>query len=201
MDGRDFKNLRAVRETQMFSSLSEHAAPVVRRESRCLQYLYIYLAPSQIAGFGLFTARAFEEANEVLRVEHPNYFAPARSHAHLTALGYTHAEIFQVARDAFIPPIDAPDDFTNHSCQPNCGLRVRSDGFSMIALRDIAPNEELTYDYSTHQEHPLEDMVCHCNAINCRGIIRSFSKLPRSLQRYYLKRDVVADFAAHAVKE
>lgn len=32
----------------------------------------------------------------------------------------------------------------NHSCEPN----TRYDGLNVIAIRDIAPHEELTLDYS-----------------------------------------------------
>ena len=64
----------------------------------------------------------------------------------------------------------------------------------MIALRDIAAFEELTYDYSTHQEHPLEDMTCACGALTCRGVVRSFSTLPKPLRDRYVALDVVADF-------
>jgi hypothetical protein len=71
----------------------------------------------------------------------------------------------------------------------------------MIALRDIAAGEELTYDYSTHQEHPLEDMACQCGAPSCRGVVRSFSKLPKALRKRYLKLDIVADFAASAAED
>lgn len=149
----------------------------------------------------MFTARPFPVGSEVLHLHDPLYFSGAKSHAHLTALGYTHGQIFQVGKDAFIPPIDAPDDFTNHSCEPNCGLRVWPSGFTMIALRDIAANEELTYDYSTHQEHPLEDMVCYCGTPSCRGVVRSFSQLPEVLQQRYLDLRIVAEFAARAPRD
>ena len=185
----------------MLISFPQSEAHRFPRTSKLVQYLYLYVAPSRVAGFGMFSARPFPAGSEVLRVHDPLYISSAKSHAHLTALGYTHAQIFQVAQDAFIPPIDAPDDFTNHSCEPNCGLRVWPDGFAMIAIRDIAANDELTYDYSTHQEHPLEDMMCHCGAPRCRGVVRSFSQLPKALQQYYLDLDIVADFAARAAKD
>ena len=170
-------------------------SPLSGRKSQALcQYLYLYLAPSGMEGIGLFTARPWPTGAEVLRVEEPDYFAPARPHAQLRAMGYTHADVFQVGPDLFIPPHGGPDDFTNHSCEPNCGLRVSRSGFAMIALREIAAFEELTYDYSTHQEHPLEDMTCACGALTCRGVVRSFSTLPKPLRDRYVALDVVADF-------
>ena len=181
----------------LFRDLAHQAltSPLPGRNSQALcQYLYLYLAPSRMEGIGLFTARPWPARAEVLRVEDPDYFAQARPHAQLRDMGYTHADIFQVGPDLFIPPHGGPDDFTNHSCEPNCGLRVSRSGFAMIALRDIAAFEELTYDYSTHQEHPLEDMTCVCGVLTCRGVVRSFSTLPKPLRDRYVALDVVADF-------
>lgn len=58
----------------------------------------------------------------------------------------------------------------NHSCAPNC--EAQSDGRRVwvVALRDIAPGEELTYDYGFRLRdarlHP-----CRCGAPDCVGFI------------------------------
>src|SRR5262245_3127113 len=44
------------------------------------------------------------------------------------------------------------DDYVNHSCDPNCGF-VEGD-LTLIALRSIQPNEEITWDYSTSISEP-----------------------------------------------
>ncbi len=64
--------------------------------------------------------------------------------------------------------------FMNHSCAPNC----RSAGYDFeIAVRDIAPGEELTDDYGTLN---LEyDFDCACRAPQCRRRI-----LPGDLLRF-----------------
>jgi uncharacterized protein len=160
------------------------------------QYTFLYIAPTPSCGLGLFTAKDWTAGSTVLRVEDPHYLVKARSFAQLTAQGYSYAELFQVGPDLFIPPYCGLDDFTNHSCEPNCGLRVDARGFEMIALRDITANEELTYDYSTHQEHPEDHMVCHCALPSCRGIIGSFSTLAPELRRRYSELGIVADFVA-----
>src|SRR4051794_40034654 len=167
-------------------------------QQKLSQYLFLYVAPSAASGLGLFTSRPFHAGATVLSVTDPDYLSRAMSHAEITAAGFSHADIFQVGPDLFIPPYGGPDDFTNHSCEPNCGLRVRADGFSMVALYDIGANEELTYDYSTHQEHPAEDMECACGSRTCRGLVRSFSTLPPQLRRRYLAQGIVAGFAAEA---
>ncbi len=174
--------------------------PVVfaRPQSKLGQYRYLYIGPAGQCGLGLFSARSFGVGSIVLDVRDPQYLSGAKPYAQLILFGYTHADIFQVGPDLFLPPYGGLDDFTNHSCEPNCGLRVDASGFDMIALRDIAAGEELTYDYSTHQEHPEEDMLCCCGAASCRGVIRSFSTLPVALRRRYLDLGIVADFIARS---
>lgn len=164
-------------------------------KAKLARYVYLYIAPTPLCGLGLFTARPWDEGSVVLRVEDPEYHARARPYAQLSALGYTYSELFQIGRDLFIPPYGALDDFTNHSCEPNCGLRVDESGFTMVALKDIAAHEELRYDYSTHQEHPRDHMLCSCGASSCRGVIGSFSSLSSERRAHYLRLDVVADFA------
>jgi hypothetical protein len=174
-----------------------HHTPVLERpQTKIGQYTYLYIAPTDSCGLGLFTARPIAANSIALHVRDPQYLAHARPYAQLLLRGLTHADIFQVGHDLFLPPYGGLDDFTNHSCDPNCGLRVDSSGFDMVALRDISAREELTYDYSTHQEHPQEDMTCQCGASSCRGVVRSFSTLPDRLRRRYLDLGIVAAFIA-----
>lgn len=57
--------------------------------------------------------------------------------------------------------------FVNHSCDATC----LSPGFDFeIAVRDIAPGEEITDDYGTL--NPEEPFTCLCNATNCRGTVK-----------------------------
>lgn len=169
-----------------------------RPQEKLRQYLYLYVAPSPPRGLGLFTSRPAVAGGIVLQVDDPEYLAGARPYAQLRDLGYTYGEVFQVDDDLFIPPYGGLDDFTNHSCDPNCGLRVGPRGFQMVALRAISAHEELTYDYSTHQQHPEDGMLCQCGVATCRGYIGSFSILPVELQRRYLHLGVVSHFSAAA---
>jgi SET domain-containing protein len=59
--------------------------------------------------------------------------------------------------------------YINHSCQPNCYMRITHGHLLFMALRDIRPGEEITCDYiSTH--HP-DTYRCRCKAEGCRGTI------------------------------
>jgi SET domain-containing protein len=58
--------------------------------------------------------------------------------------------------------------YINHSCEPNCFSRVVHGHMLFFALRDIAPGEELTLDY-TPSQHP--GRRCTCGAAKCRGVM------------------------------
>ena len=93
-------------------------------------------------------------------------------------------------------PTGSLEDFTNHSCDPNTGIKLTPTGTIIIALRDIAAHEELTYDYSTYLNNSYEKMECMCGAANCRRFIGSFETLPEELKRKYLRLGIVGDFVA-----
>src|SRR5687767_13276977 len=60
--------------------------------------------------------------------------------------------------------------FINHSCAPNAEAQLEDDRVWIVALRDIPPGEEVTfnygYDLDDYREHP-----CRCGAANCVGYI------------------------------
>ena len=62
---------------------------------------------------------------------------------------------------------ERPEDWApqNHSCDPNTGYR----GLDVIALRDIAPGEELTLDYETFCNEDMAPFDCNCGSSCCRG--------------------------------
>uniref|UniRef100_A0A182IML6 Histone-lysine N-methyltransferase n=1 Tax=Anopheles atroparvus TaxID=41427 RepID=A0A182IML6_ANOAO len=65
--------------------------------------------------------------------------------------------------------------FVNHSCAPNCEMQKWSVNglfrMALFALRDIPPNEELSYDYNFSLFNPSEGQPCRCGSEQCRGVI------------------------------
>jgi SET domain-containing protein len=59
--------------------------------------------------------------------------------------------------------------FINHSCRPNCFVKIVYGHILFFALRDIAPGEEITMDY-VNSYHP-DDYRCRCRLPDCRGTI------------------------------
>jgi hypothetical protein len=83
----------------------------------------------------------------------------------------------------------------NHCCQANSGIANEVD---LVALRDIARGEEITFDYSMTVRRSLYTalwrMPCNCGSPMCRkeiGDVRSVP--PQHLQRY-LRAGALQDF-------
>ena len=65
--------------------------------------------------------------------------------------------------------------FINHSCDPNCETDEIRGHVWIIAARDIAPGEELTYDYNLYDG--IGEAPCSCGAHSCRGSMYSPAEL------------------------
>jgi hypothetical protein len=96
----------------------------------------------------------------------------------------------------------------NHSCDPNGFVRGVGE---LVAMRDIAEGEEITYDYSTtlwedksliRRQYHREPwtMQCSCGAANCRGVIDQFYLLPSQTQQHYIENGFVPDFIQRKMK-
>lgn len=62
----------------------------------------------------------------------------------------------------------------NHACEPNCDTDEVDGRVFVKALRDIAPGEELFYDYrlmleGRHTAKVKREYACHCGQPGCRG--------------------------------
>ena len=74
-----------------------------------------------------------------------------------------------------------PARMINHSCEPNCETKIIMGHIWIVALREIEPGEELSYDYGYDIEH-WEEHPCRCGHPDCVGYI------VRRDQRKKLKR-------------
>ncbi len=75
-----------------------------------------------------------------------------------------------------------PSDFITHSCAPNCGMRGST---VVVALRDIALGEQLTYDYAMSDGSGYNEFECACGAAACRGKVTGHDWMLPELQLRY----------------
>ena len=77
----------------------------------------------------------------------------------------------QIDNDFFIVPTKREElkakGVFNHSCEPNLGF---SNSITLIAIRDIKPEEELVFDYAFNEIY-FEDFSCNCCSQHCRKVI------------------------------
>ncbi len=71
--------------------------------------------------------------------------------------------------------------FINHSCDPNCETDEIDGRIWIVALRDIAPGEELSYDYNLYDGDG--DAPCSCGTKKCRGSMYSPEELRKRRRR------------------
>lgn len=61
-----------------------------------------------------------------------------------------------------------PGDMLNHSCEPNAGLRGAT---LLVALREIAVGEEITFDYAMCDASDYDEFACLCGMPTCRQVV------------------------------
>jgi uncharacterized protein len=59
--------------------------------------------------------------------------------------------------------------YINHSCAPNCYVKIIYGHILFFALRDIEPGEEILLDYV--DSYHSNETRCKCGAPSCRGRI------------------------------
>jgi hypothetical protein len=137
---------------------------------------------SPIHGKGLF-AKAAIAAREIVAVKGGYIFTEPDWATLAQELGP--AEI-QISEDLFIAPArveqrDGAMLYVNHSCDPNIAIQGQ---IVFVAMRDIAPGEELTHDWATTDDGDYE-MECRCGCARCRRIVTGKDWMKQELQEKY----------------
>jgi len=88
--------------------------------------------------------------------------------------------------------------FINHSCDPNCETQEEDERIYVVAVRDIAADEELTYEYNLYDSDD-DDMRCYCGAKKCRGTMLGEEEVKRR-KKVAAKKKLAAKKRAAAKK-
>lgn len=97
--------------------------------------------------------------------------------------------------DSYISPEGDISDFLNHSCNPNSCVVKKSNKLFIKSLRKIKKDEEILIDYSTiSASDDIWTMKCRCRSDNCRGVVKTFERLPKKLQQEYIKNKIVPKY-------
>ncbi len=117
-------------------------------------------------GEGVFATHRFRVGETVLVGEIERRLPG--NHSHATQLGL--CEYVQVR---------GLGSKVNHSCDPNCGVRINDFGApDLVARRDIEPGEEITFDYAM-RNYSIEHFPsrCRCGMATCRETVTGWKDL------------------------
>ena len=135
----------------------------------------LLIRSSAVHGAGCYTLTPIRKGSRILEYEGPHLSKSAaderyaeRNITYLFSVG-DHGEVI----DGFGAAM-----FINHCCAPNCQTEEDDERIYILALRDIAEGEELTYEYHLH-DSDQDDQPCYCGAPNCRGTMFSPLEIKR----------------------
>lgn len=151
---------------------------------------------SAIHGRGLFARGPFAQG-EVVCVKGGYVYDRATLK---TMPGWYRAAEIQVAEDLYIGPLSEEERegsmvFSNHSCEPNVGVRGQ---IVFVAMRAVEAGEELTHDWATTDDDEYE-LECRCGAETCRKVITGQDWRRPDLQEKY--RGYFSSYLAHKIAE
>jgi hypothetical protein len=100
----------------------------------------------------------------------------------------------QIGLDAHVEDIGVLC-YLNHSCRPNCQIDTTS--LSLVAGRDIAPGEELTYFYPSTEWAMDRPFRCLCGAPDCLGVVSGAKDVPPEVLHRHALAPHIRLLAAH----
>ncbi len=100
----------------------------------------------------------------------------------------------QIGPDLYIGASGGPDDFVNHSCEPNAGVRIEGTTARLYAIRDIAAGEEILFDYSTIIDEDDFTMACLCGSKACRKTVSDGKYLPDEVWNRYEELGIIPEY-------
>jgi|ERR1700722_2929173 len=143
-------------------------------------------------GRGLFSSKEFH-ANEILikfqgtkllKQDIPDFAGPIA------------ACLLQIESDLYLDLQGEPSYFINHSCNPNCYIKVSTGHVFLISYIPIRIGDELTFDYSTtsSESHDTWSMPCKCSIFGCRKVISGFGTVPPGQQNHMIVNGMIPKY-------
>src|ERR1700744_1613864 len=102
------------------------------------------IKPSKLGGNGLFAVKSFGKGSVLMRLD-----GVKLSGEDLMKLSpKEESDAFQIGKDLFLDLRGKSHFFINHSCTPNCYIKVLTNTAFLMSAIPIAAGSELTIDYA-----------------------------------------------------
>jgi SET domain-containing protein len=143
-----------------------------------------------IKGKSVFAKRSFKKGEYIIDFRGKHYTKAE----YMKRLNPKNNHFLQVGSNVFLGPTRTPDNYINHSCNPNSGIRIEDGRVMLFSIRPIGRGEEVTFDYSTTMAEDYWEMDCACGHRSCRKRVRDFRHLPETVKKKYMRMGIVPDF-------
>lgn len=141
-------------------------------------------------GVGVFANKVFKKGENLFEFK-GNIFSYAQ-------LPFPYEKVkdhyVQIDKNSYMGPSGWIDDFVNHSCNPNAGLKIENRKATLVSIKNIKTGQEITWDYSTTMDEDDWEIDCTCGSKNCRKRITDFKYLPKEVRRKYVRIGVVPQY-------
>ena len=104
-----------------------------------------FIVKTGIHGLGVFSKDSFKPGDSLFRMKGELLKSPTRTSV-------------QIGDNLHIE--DELAGFINHSCVPNAIIDKETHSF--VALKDIAPEDEIVFDYNMNEDILASPFVCEC---------------------------------------
>lgn len=138
---------------------------------------------SSVQGRGVFTTTAISRGQVILSLDDSRVVDSGHPLKPENGESQIHRDFLP---DGTVVLMKSPECYINHSCQPNCYVYSANRQRFLIAMRDVAADEELFFDYSLNAVDG-DWWECRCGSPNCRRYHKcDFFELSATQQREYL---------------
>ena len=136
----------------------------------------LVLRPSKIHSLGCYTTEPIKKGTYVVEYTGPRITVEEADERYAN---HEETYLFGLSDGKYVIDGQGVAAFINHSCNPNCETDEIDGRVWIIALRDIAAGEELSYEYELYDSDEDESAPCSCGADKCRGTMYSNEELER----------------------
>ena len=124
----------------------------------------VYTAESSIQGTGVFSSAHFSPGEIILRIDDSRVVTDADPLDPAKGEFEHHCDFLSGGKVVLMQP---PERFINHRCDPNTYIRTITGDRYVVALREIRPSDEITYDYCVNGDGDTA-WDCSCGSPACR---------------------------------
>jgi hypothetical protein len=139
----------------------------------------LIIRSSSIHAAGCYTTRAIRKGKRICEYDGPRF---SKDEADERYKDRDITYLFSCGDDGTVIDGFGIAMFINHSCDPNCESENVDGRVYVVAIRNIAAGEELTYEYNLHDSDD-EEQNCYCGAKKCRGTMFSEDEVKRRARK------------------